>query len=180
MQTRLREEIRANLPSLDSGDSVTHVEIENLPYLNAVCNEVFRFMPSVPVTLREAIRETVVAGVPIPKGTVILLAPWAINKSEALWGPDANEFNPERWMGEGMSNTGGSKSNYSYLTFLHGPRSCIGQAFAKAEMKCLVAAVVGRFEFEMADKNEIVTIGGVVTSKPQNGMHLRTKVVDGW
>jgi cytochrome P450 len=71
---------------------------------------------------------------------------------------------------------GGADSNYSFLTFLHGSRSCIGEKFARAELRALLAAFVGKFEIEMADPDEKVLIGGTITSKPVNGMRLRLKV----
>jgi len=65
------------------------------------------------------------------------------------------------------------------LTFLHGPRSCIGQAFAKAEFACLLATWVGRFEFEFADGEYVLDVAGGVTSKPKN-MKIKLTVIDGW
>lgn len=64
-------------------------------------------------------------------------------------------------------------SNYAFLTFLHGPRSCIGERFARAELRALLAAMVGCFEWEMADPNEKIVVGGTITSKPVHGMKLR-------
>lgn len=54
------------------------------------------------------------------------------------------------------NNSGGAVSNYANLTFLHGPRSCIGHTFAAAELRCLAAMFVGKFQFEMADPDEVV------------------------
>lgn len=190
IQTRLREEIRENLPSLvDAAETPTAAEIDDLPLLNAVCQETLRLYPAVPATIREAVRDTELpvqtddGGVVqrrVPKGTRIQLTPWAVNRSTHIWGPDAGEFVPERWIGEGKANTGGQSSNYSQITFLHGPRSCIGQGFAKSELKCLVAALVGRFELQLADPDEEVVPAGVITTKPANGVHLKIKVVEGW
>jgi cytochrome P450 len=59
------------------------------------------------------------------------------------------------------------------LTFIHGPRSCIGQSFAKNELKALVAAWVLAFQFEMKDPLEEVVPFGMVTMKPKNGLYLR-------
>jgi cytochrome P450 len=73
---------------------------------------------------------------------------------------------------------GGANSNYSFLTFLHGPRSCIGERFARAELRALLAALVGAFGFEMADPDEDVIVGGTITSKPKNGMNLRLRPVE--
>lgn len=83
-------------------------------------------------------------------------------------------------MGEGKGNTGGQSSNYSQITFLHGPRSCIGQGFARAELRCLVAALVGRFDLQLADPNKKAVPAGVITTKPADGMHLKMKTVEGW
>lgn len=43
-----------------------------------------------------------------------------------------------------------------------------------------MAAFVGTFAMEMADKNDVPTPVGAITAKPKNGMRLRLKVVEGW
>lgn len=180
-QTRLRNEIHANLPSIDDGSTpVTDKVLERLPFLHAVCQEVLRVHSPVPLTLREAATDTSILDQHVPKGTRIILAPWAVNLSTSLWGPDAADFNPDRWMGPGRANTGGAESNYAFLTFLHGPRSCIGQAFAKAEFACLLASLVGSFEFELADPEMVIGIKGGVTARPKDGMPVRMRMVEGW
>lgn len=180
-QTRLREEIRANLPSIDDASTpVTDQVLERLPFLHAVCNEVLRVHSPVPVTLREAAHDTSILGQHVPKGTKIILGVWAVNLSTKLWGPDAAEFKPDRWMGPGRSNTGGAGSNYAFMTFLHGPRSCIGQAFAKAEFACLLASIVGRFEMELEDPERVIDIKTGITSRPKGGLPVRMRRLEGW
>ncbi|KAL8684238.1 MAG: hypothetical protein Q9218_008370, partial [Villophora microphyllina] len=147
-QTRLREEIRANLPSIDDPEApITAEMLDGVHFLHAVCNEILRLHSPVTVTLRQAAKDTSICGNFVPKGTSIVISPTAINANKALWGPDAEDFRPERWLNADntVNNSGGASSNYAFLTFLHGPRSCIGQAFAKAEFAVLVAGVVGRF-----------------------------------
>ena len=178
IQTRLREEIHANIGSLD--DSMDAAKLDKLPYLHAICNETLRHNAPVPLTLRDTAQDCTICDTFVPRGTKVILCPLAVNFSRELWGADAAEFNPDRWMGSGRANTGGAESNYAMLTFLHGPRSCIGQSFAKAEFACLLAAFVGKFEFEMKDPNEKVEIKGGVTARPKNGMHIKLKAVGGW
>ncbi|KAJ5387872.1 hypothetical protein N7509_010413 [Penicillium cosmopolitanum] len=182
VQTRLREEIRANLPPLSSSDakSLDAAQIDNLPYLNAVSNEVLRFHPSVPNTVRVAAKDTTLLGQPIPKGTFFLISPEVINHMEEFWGPDADKFNPDRFMGEGKANNGGATSNYAFLTFIHGPRSCIGQGFAKAELACLLAAVVGRFQFELKDPDAKLELMEGATVSPKDGVIAKFTPVEGW
>ncbi len=70
--------------------------------------------------------------------------------------------------------------NQDPLTEILGPRSCIGQAFAKAEFACLLAALVGRFEMELPDPKAPIEIETGITQRPKGGLPLRMKVLDGW
>jgi cytochrome P450 len=185
MQTRLRAEIRAKLPSIEEDKEVNSFDIDHMPYLNAVCSEVLRYYPPVPVTIREAAVDTSICGQYVPKGTTVFVAPWATNKDKALWGEDADKFVPERWITDGVLNaSGGATSNYANETFLHGPRSCIGQAFARAEFACLLAAWIGRHEFELLNAEEMdqkkLIIKAGVTARPAKGMWVKARVLSGW
>ncbi|RYO98550.1 hypothetical protein DL764_007057 [Monosporascus ibericus] len=205
VQSRLRREVREHLPSPAAAAKVSSAEIDRLPYLNAVCSEVLRYFSPVPLTLREPVPGATIRGRRIPSGTRIVLAPWATNRDPALWGEDADEFRPERWLqGQGQGERtaddrdhqdggadgkkhgsgGGASSNYAFLTFLHGPRSCIGQAFARAELACLLASWVGRFEFALRDEAERdernISVKGGATAKPETGMYVHATLVDGW
>ncbi|CAG7938625.1 unnamed protein product [Penicillium olsonii] len=180
VQVRLREEIRANLPSTNDETPISAAAIDNLPYLNAVCNEVLRYHPSVPATARTAVRDTTLAGKHIPKDTTLIVSPRIINRMEALWGEDADKFNPERFMGPGKANTGGAVSNYALLTFLHGPRSCIGQGFAKAELACMVAAMVGRFHIELKFPDAKLELREGATVCPRDGVITLMTPLEGW
>ncbi len=181
IQRRLREEIRANLPSInDAEKQITANDIDRLPYLHACCNEVLRLYPPVPNLVRDTARDTTIVGHPIPAGTRVMLVPWAINHSKALWGPEASEFNPNRWLGPGKANSGGAESNYAFMTFLHGPRSCIGQGFARAEFACLVAALVGRFEMALEEADYVPEVKGGVTARPKGGLKVRMRALQGW
>jgi len=186
MQARLREEIRSHLPatirSKDGKDPqpATAAEVNSLPYLNAFCNEVLRFYPPVPSTVREASKDTSILGSFIPKGTVMLIVSGATNLNQELWGPDAEEFNPDRWIGEGRANSGGANNNYSFLTFLHGPRGCIGQSFAKSELACLVAVLAGRFQMELQDPMKKLEITKAITASPKDGVMAKLTRLEGW
>lgn len=120
MQERLRRELKeagvtsplsANPPS-----EVSAADLERVPYLHAFCNEVLRLNPPVAMTLRQARCDTSIIGQFIPKGTTVILAPLAVNQDKALWGSDAQEFNPERWMQPGQAGSGGAKSAYAFMT----------------------------------------------------------------
>lgn len=183
VQTRLREEIRSNLPpiSVDGPpEPVTATMLDSLPYLHAFCNEVLRFHPSVPLTFRTTIHDTTLVGIPVPKGTNLSISPEVVNHHPDLWGPNADKFDPERWMGPGRANNGGATSNYALMTFLHGTRSCIGQGFAKAELACLVSAMVGRFHMELKDPDAELVIKRSATVSPADGVLAKLTPIPGW
>jgi cytochrome P450 len=185
VQQKLRNAVRAAIPSLST--AIQPSDIDDCHYLQAVCTEVLRLWSPVSLTLRVADRDTSIQNEFVPKGTPVILSPWAVNCSPQLWGADAQEFKPERWINasDGKANQRGSAdSNYSFLTFLHGPRSCIGQRFAQSEFACLLAAWVGRYETEFEEgsplaKGELEIKGGV-TSKPKGGLWCTLKEVPGW
>lgn len=217
VQRRLRKEVREHLPSVESDAGVTSTDVEDLPYLTAVCSEILRMYPPIPLTIRQPIEDTTIQGVPIPKGTRIVLCAWALNRCQRYWGPTANEFIPDRWLTERplradgdskqigsdeaidasgkekeRTTSGGSSSPYANLTFMHGPRSCIGQSFARAEFACLLAAFVGRFEFdlkagcegvkgELGSEQGIGVSKGAFSSKPgKDGLFLRVRPLGGF
>lgn len=184
VQQKLRDEVRAKLPPL--AEDVTAAEIDSCDYLSAVCSEILRLWTPVSLTMRIAAHDTSLNGHFIPKDTTIILAPWAINTCTHLWGPDAADFRPERWLDANgkVNKQGGADSNYSFLTFLHGPRSCIGQKFAQAEFACLLAAWVGSFETKFEEGSPLATgepeVKGGITMKPKGGLWARLNEVEGW
>lgn len=184
-----RQEIQGALAGAQSEDvEDIGTILERLPLLNGVLNETLRLYPTVPVTIRTAIRDTRLGEQHIPKGTEVLISPWVINRCQDFWGHDADAFKPERWFNvssdEGQDQDGTLKddtpkagSNYHFMTFLHGPRSCIGQNFAKAELRCLLAAMALRFSWTLAMDDSEVVPAGAITIKPANGLRLRLKPI---
>ncbi|KAJ5683057.1 hypothetical protein N7462_006222 [Penicillium macrosclerotiorum] len=185
IQEKLRQEIRETIPSPDA--SVPWQDLEDMPYLNGVCQEVLRLYPTVPMTGREAIRETIIAGTKIPKGTTIALCPQAINRHPEFWGETADQFLPERWIDtdektgkQTVNKHGGASTNFAQITFLHGPRACIGKDFAKAEFRCAVAGLFGQFRLQLKEPGQKMTFGGTLTSQPIEGMHLKLTKLEDW
>lgn len=176
-QSKLRENLH-NLRYKDDAQ-MTSDDIDSCQYLKAVCNEVSRVRPPVAMTMRTAERDTTICGSFIPKGTLIIICPQAINNDPGLWGDDAADFKPSRWINESgqADNKGGAESNYSFLTFLHGPRACVGRGFAVGEFACLLAAWVLAFETELRDPNEKLDIVSQIVQRPRNGMHVKIKRV---
>ena len=79
----------------------------------------------------------IVDSVTVPKGSIVLVPAHAVNRSVTLWGADAKEFKPERWLSpHGIPKAAQEVQGHRHLlTFADGPRICIGRHFALAEFK---------------------------------------------
>ncbi|KAG2147464.1 cytochrome P450 [Suillus bovinus] len=162
VQIRLREELLA------FGPDPTYDQLKaNLPYLDAVVHEILRIHPPVPeftrlaaaddvIPLSEPVRTvsgTMTDSISIAKGTLITISAAAINRSSAIWGPDAKEFKPDRWLTEeGIPGKAKEVQGHKHLlTFIDGPKTCLGKDFAIMEFKTVLSVLVKSFVFEMRD-----------------------------
>jgi cytochrome P450 len=179
VQTRLREELLA------FGPDPTYDQLKaNLPYLDAVVHEILRLHPSVPEFSRRAREDDVIPlsepvrtesgemtdSISIAKGSLMVISIRAINRSSAIWGPDAKEFKPDRWLTEdGISGKAKEVQGHRHLlTFVDGPRTCLGKDFAVAEFKAVLSVLVKNFVFEMRDgPNTQVEIARGILPRPR-------------
>ncbi|KXN91971.1 hypothetical protein AN958_11031 [Leucoagaricus sp. SymC.cos] len=159
VQSRLREEL-LKVPT----ESPTMEELDALPYLDAVIREALRLHSPVPATIRYATKDDVIPlqnpiidedgkehyELKVNKGQVIYLSITMVNRLESIWGEDAQVFNPDRWTSppEAAANIPGVWGNI--MSFLGGPRNCIGWRFALVEIKAILFTLLRTFKFEMA------------------------------
>ncbi|KAI0027118.1 cytochrome P450 [Vararia minispora EC-137] len=112
----------------------------------------------------------------ISKGDSIFIPILTINRSKTIWGEDAREYRPERWLSDlspAFTTVPGVWGNM--LSFLGGNRACIGWRFSLFEMKVLVYTLVRAFRFELAVKAEDIQMRQSVVTRP----HLRDKIEAG-
>ena len=69
-----------------------------------------------------------------------------IQRDPKLWGPDANDFKPDRFLGANVDKI----IPNSYRPFEKGPRNCIGQDLANVELKVALALTVREFDIRAA------------------------------
>ncbi|KAI9059398.1 cytochrome P450 [Trametes sanguinea] len=177
-----QEKLRAELQNAKSRHADGHIpydELMSLPYLEAVVRETLRVDVPAQLRMREARVDAVLPlskpiqgkdgsmmdSVPVPKGTIVFVAIQAANVSKDLWGPDALEWRPERWL-EPLPETvteakiPGVYSNL--MTFWGGGRSCIGFKFAQLEIKAVLAELLSTFKFENSDAQVVWNMADVV------------------
>jgi len=168
-QDRLRAEI---LAACDAHVQPDYDQLNDMPYLDAVMRETMRAYTTVPLMERQATKDAVlplyqpivgrdgdvISEIRVPKGTDIHIAISAINVDEGIWGADAEEWRPERWLEPLPSSVEKARvpGVLSHLmTFLAGNRSCIGFKFAQLEIKVALTVLLSNFKFALADAAEI-------------------------
>ncbi|POM67891.1 Cytochrome p450, partial [Phytophthora palmivora] len=144
---KVQRELAQKLPRLQVGSETPNMEdIDMLVYLEAAIRECIRLNPAAPAMQRIAAQDTTLYnGTFIKAGTRIILPHYAMGHLETVWGPDAEEYKPERWIDP---DTGKLLhiSPYKFTAFLAGPRMCIGMRFALALMKITLATILSKFD----------------------------------
>jgi cytochrome P450 len=105
-------------------------------YVDAVVKETLRVRPVVADVARVLKQPIVLAGYPLPAGTLVLAGITAVHMRPDLY-PEPHEFRPERFL------DGGAES-YSWIPFGGGVRRCIGASFAQVEMRVVLREVLKR------------------------------------
>ena len=107
-------------------------------------------------------RITPAAGLDLPNGTklpgnikVAMTSPGCVKRKE-IYGDDAVEFNPERWLRrKDESKAEHAKKRHlmvrADLSFGYGSRSCIGKNLVNLEMYKLISTLAGKFEVSLRD-----------------------------
>ena len=133
---RLQREVKSLEAPLDGGRPVFE-EIKDMKYLRAVLNESLRLHPVVPANSRQSITDTVLpcgggedgkSPVFVSNGTIVNYGIYAMHRRHDLYGEDAEDFKPERWLDEDEKK--GLRVGWEYLPFNGGPRICIGRESA--------------------------------------------------
>ncbi|RPD64802.1 cytochrome P450 [Lentinus tigrinus ALCF2SS1-6] len=193
-QAKMREEVKAVRARVAArGDTDFSVsDLDSMTYCLAAMKEVLRLHPIVYLTERQASRDDVlplaypittttgetINEIPIPKGTSCRISIWTYNRLPQIWGPDANEFNPLRFIEhEKMGETYvGVTSNL--MTFSAGLQACIGWRFSIIEMQAILVELIEKFEFTIPeDKPEIIRFpAGLTTPLVASEMHLGSQM----
>ena len=182
-QDRLRKELqeavakeRAEMDNLSEEDRAIYEtqpvrDINSLPYLDNVVKERVRMLPSIPSTVRVALKDDVVPlsraykradgkgtynSIMIPKGHELFIPLNVIQLSKELWGEDAQDFNPSRWDNLPSSVINAKMPPGHLFAFLSGPRSCVGKQTAILETQVILAHMILNFRFDVVPGWDLV------------------------
>ena len=128
--------------------------------------------PPVPIELKECTTDTLFPdGTALPKGAIVMWAPWAMGRSKPIWGDDADNFRPERWL-DASSQQLITKSAFEFPVFNGGPRACLGRKMAELMAVYVIASLVWEYEFsELTEKTQSQR-GEIPERRSQNSLTL--------
>ncbi|KAF9147225.1 Protein kinase alk2 [Linnemannia schmuckeri] len=161
---RLTKEVDDEL----KGHAPTYDSCKHMKFAEACLYEALRLYPSVPGNMKVAVQDDVWPdGTKVYKGELVSWNSWTMGRDTAIWGHDAREYNPDRWM------QGEKFSAHKFPAFHAGPRTCLGQQFATVEAITILAILLQRFTFELVDPDTEPEYLPGLTMPMANGLLLR-------
>jgi cytochrome P450 len=164
IRTRVWQRLRAELAAAGiTKDScpVSFKTCKAIPYLDAVVREALRMLPGVSLSLERYVPE---GGYRfrnsdfVPQGAMVAVNPYLVCRHKSVWGADADEFRPERWL---RDEEGGEteeefaarlrKMNDAHLSFGAGSRICLGKSMGLMQVYKVVATLATLYDVELVD-----------------------------
>lgn len=171
-QERCRQEVQELLRDREPKEMAWD-DLAQLPFLTMCIKESLRLHPPVTGISRCCTQDLVLPdGRVIPKGNVCIISIFGIHHNPSVW-TDPEVYNPYRFDPE----TPQKRSSLAFIPFSAGPRNCIGQTFAMAEMKVVLALTLLRFRVlpddqEPRRKPELIL-------RAEGGLWLRVEPLSG-
>ncbi|KAE9411099.1 cytochrome P450 [Gymnopus androsaceus JB14] len=159
-QQRVYAEIRDVRARIGVEAELAVSDYDSMPFFNAVIKEALRLHPIVPTLARQAASDDSIpldfpiitesgeeiSQIPVSKGQRIVLSIAMYNRLTQVWGDDANEWKPERFIIDSKKKTAlGVYANL--MSFSAGVRACIGWRFAIMELQAILFGLLEKFEF---------------------------------
>jgi len=148
----VEQRILAEADNVFGAGPLSYEMLSKLDYLQAVISESLRLYPSVPIDPKQALADdTLPDGTWIARGSTVAYSAYSMGRSTRLWGQDAAQFKPERWLAMDAP-----PDAYTYPVFHAGPRECLGKRLAMVEMKALLLTVLREVKLTLAVPPEAI------------------------
>ncbi|CAK7198503.1 hypothetical protein SEUCBS139899_001164 [Sporothrix eucalyptigena] len=166
---RLRTEVDAAYAEMASGTPhLSFKKTQEMPYFQAVIKEALRMHPATGLPLERVVLPggATIAGHFFPEETIVGINSWVQHRSPQLFGQDANDFRPERWLDEDAERV--AVMNRSWMPFGLGSRTCIGRHISHLEISKLIPVLVRNFDFALVNKHAHWSTTNYWFVKPHN------------
>jgi cytochrome P450 len=151
-QQRLGQELDKVL----RGRVPTAADLSQLTYTASLFQESLRLYPPIWIIERRVIEADVIGGYHIPRGSSVVISPYALHRHPELW-EDAQRFDPDRFSPERLGNI----TQHAYIPFGVGGHQCIGKDFAVLEAHMIIAQVAQRYRLQQVAGHPCILMPGI-------------------
>ncbi|CAN8257975.1 unnamed protein product [Cochlearia groenlandica] len=145
--------------------------VDKLVYLHGALCEAMRLYPPVPFGCKSSIEKDVLpSGHKVDANAKVVICVYALGRMKAVWGEDALQFKPERWIYENGRLK--HEPSFKFLSFNSGPRTCLGKNLAMTQMKRVAAEMLQNFDIEVIKGQKIEPVLGFILSM-KNGLKIK-------
>jgi cytochrome P450 len=129
----------------------TFADYPHLPYIRAMVKEILRWSSFLPMSVpHQSTEDDWYDGMFIPKATICIPNVWHMNRDPEIYGEDAAQFNPARYLdtnGDVIPGPSDTKEE-GHLTFGFGRRICIGRHIANDSAFITIAMMLWASKIE--------------------------------
>lgn len=143
---RLQAELDTAIP--DGADIATHAQVKGLKFLRRCIDESMRLHSTSALGLPRIVTSKLgieFDGTHFPEGTVLSVPSYTIHRDADVWGSDVEEFKPDRWLPENLTE----RQKTAFNPFSYGPRACVGQNVAHMELALIIGTAFRRYDFAL-------------------------------
>nr|AKH04259.1 putative hydroxylase [Taxus baccata] len=156
----------------DSGLQDSYENMKGMQYLHAALCESMRLYPPVRYDSKYALEDDFLPdGTFVRKGSWVTYHPYAMGRMDSIWGADCMEFDPDRWMEDGVFVP---QSPFKFAVFQAGARICLGREMAFIQMKYIAISVIRRFRLRVDPQHKADSIPSLSASM-KNGLPVRVE-----
>ncbi len=157
---RLHRELDAVLGAREPGAA----DLPCLRYTEMVVKEALRLYPPIGRIGRRPTHDVDLGGVVLPRDAAVFLSPF-VTQRDARWFPNPDEFHPDRW-----ADPASERPRFAWFPFGVGPRSCIGEHFARFVLVLAVAAIARKWRLGAVEK--LPRVRSLLTLKPRGAVWM--------
>jgi cytochrome P450 family 110 len=160
---KVRSQLLAEIDGL--GENPDPMAIYQLPYLNAVCQEILRMYPVIPIAFPRITKSAMkITNYEFEADTLLTPSIYLVHYREDIY-PEPKQFKPERFIDRTYSPA-------EYLPFGGGNRRCLGYALAMLELKLVIATLVSRYNLKLVDDRPPKAQRRGLTIAPNHGISM--------
>jgi cytochrome P450 len=156
--------------SLASGEAMSLEKLGKMQYLDQILSEVERLHPAVGGGFRGVIKPFEFNGFQVPAGWTVSYSIPGTHELPSIY-PEPKRFDPDRFSPGRQEH---KQKPLTLIGFGGGPRICLGIAFAKLEMKIVVAQLLRNYQWELLPQQSLDPVR-IPTRRPKDGLRVRFK-----